>query len=136
MDLTNARCEMFPPSLYQTKELHCIKDSSALGVPVMAQRLVNRTSSMRMWVRSLALLSGLRICIAVGCGLGRKCSSDPSLLWPWPRLATAASLRPLAWELPYAMGAALKKREKQNKQTNKKNRKKEFLWWFSGSEPN
>ena len=33
---------------------------------------------------------------------------DPALLWLWCRLAAAALIGPLAWELPYAEGAALK----------------------------
>ena len=38
------------------------------------------------------------------------------LLWLWCRLAAAAHIRPLAWELPYAEGAALnKKRERERK---------------------
>ena len=36
--------------------------------------------------------------------------SDPALLWLWYRLAAAALIRPLAWELPYATGVALKKK--------------------------
>ena len=35
---------------------------------------------------------------------------DPALLWLWCRLAAAAQIQPLAWELPYATGAALKKK--------------------------
>ena len=38
---------------------------------------------------------------------------DLVLLWLWPRLAATAPIRPLAWELPYAMGAALKKDRKE-----------------------
>ena len=34
---------------------------------------------------------------------------DPVLLWLWRRLEAAARIRPLGWELPYALGAALKK---------------------------
>ena len=34
-------------------------------------------------------------------------------LWLWCRLTAAASIRPLAWELPYATGAALKKKKKK-----------------------
>ena len=34
-------------------------------------------------------------------------------LWPWHSLAAAALMQPLAWELPYARGAALKKTKKQ-----------------------
>ena len=41
-------------------------------------------------------------------GIGRIRGSDPVLLWPWCRLADADPIRPLAWELPYAAGAALK----------------------------
>ena len=35
--------------------------------------------------------------------------SDPMLLWLWCRLAAAVPSQPLAWELPYAVGAALEK---------------------------
>ena len=31
---------------------------------------------------------------------------DPVLLWLWCRPAAAAPIRPLVWELPYAVGAA------------------------------
>ena len=34
------------------------------------------------------------------------------LLWLWCRLPAAALIRPLAWELPYATGAALKEKKK------------------------
>ena len=34
---------------------------------------------------------------------------DPALLWLWRRLAATAPIRPLAWEPPYASGAALEK---------------------------
>ena len=37
---------------------------------------------------------------------------DPPLLWLWYRLAATAPFGPLAWELPYAMGVALKKKKK------------------------
>ena len=47
----------------------------------------------------------------MSCGAGRRCSSDPMLLWLWCRPAAAAPIQPLAWELPYATGAALKKQE-------------------------
>ena len=66
--------------------------------------------SVRMWVLSLASLSGLRISIAESCGTGHRCGSDLVLLWLWCRLAAAALIRLLAGELPYAEGAALKRR--------------------------
>ena len=36
-------------------------------------------------------------------------------LWLWGRLAAAAPIQPLAWELPYASGVALKKNSKKVK---------------------
>ena len=39
--------------------------------------------------------------------VGQRCSTGPKLLWC--RLAAVAPIRPLARELPYAEGAALKK---------------------------
>ena len=36
------------------------------------------------------------------------------LLWLWCRLAAAALIRPLAWELPYAASAALNRFLKKN----------------------
>ena len=50
-------------------------------------------------------------------GVGHRCSSDPAWLWLWYRLAATAPIRPLAWKLPHAVGAALK-RQKQNKTNN------------------
>ena len=36
-------------------------------------------------------------------------------LWLWRRPAVAALIRPLAWELPYAVGTALKSKRKKKK---------------------
>ena len=41
---------------------------------------------------------------------------DLALLWLWHRLAAAAPIQPLAWELPYAPGMSLK--AKKSKQKN------------------
>ena len=38
-------------------------------------------------------------------------AKDLVLLWQWCRLAAVASIEPLAWEPPYAMGAALKSKK-------------------------
>ena len=62
-----------------------------------------------MWVRSLASLG-----ITVSCGVGHRHSWDPVLLWLWCWLAAAAPIRPLAWELLYAVGVALKQNANQN----------------------
>ena len=56
--------------------------------------------------------------MAVSCGVGRRRSSDPVMLWLWLRPAATALLRPLAWEPPYPVGAALEKAKKTK--TNKK----------------
>ena len=68
---------------------------------------------MKLQVQSLALLSGLTI---------RHCCelSDPVLLWLWSRLAATAPIRPLAWEPPYAGGAALGKKGKKTQKKKKK----------------
>ena len=51
----------------------------------------------------------------MSCGVGRRCGLDPEFLWLWCRPADVALIRPLAWEPPYAMTAALKNRKtKQN----------------------
>ena len=71
--------------------------------------------SMRMQVRSLALLSVLSIWhCSLSCGVGFRHSLDPELLWLWCSLASTSPIRPLAWECPYATGMA-----PNNKQTNK-----------------
>ena len=49
----------------------------------------------------------------MSCGVGRRCGSDPKLLWCGP--AAVAPIRPLAWEPPYAIGAALKRKKKNIK---------------------
>ena len=69
---------------------------------------------MRMQVQSLALLSGLGSGLAVSCGTGRRCGSDPALLCLWRTPAAVAPIQPLAWEPPYAMGVALKRKKKKN----------------------
>ena len=38
-----------------------------------------------------------------------------ALLWLWCRLVATALIRPLAWESPYAQGAALEKAKRQKK---------------------
>ena len=48
-------------------------------------------------------------------GVGCRCGSDLTWLWLWCRLAATAQTRPLAWNLPYAMGADQKKKKKKKK---------------------
>ena len=49
----------------------------------------------------------------MSCGIGRRHGLGPELLWQWHRQAAVAPIRPLAWEPPYAMGAALKKQKNE-----------------------
>ena len=46
--------------------------------------------------------------VVMSCGIGLRRGLDLALLWLWCRLAAAAPIGPLAWELPYATGGALK----------------------------
>ena len=62
----------------------------------------------------------------MSCGVGRRHVSDPVLLWLWRRLVATALIRPLAWEPPYAAGAALEK--------GKKTKKKKIIKEHSGQE--
>ena len=41
--------------------------------------------------------------------------SDLALLWLWGRLTAVTLIPPLAWKLPYATGAVLKKKKKSLK---------------------
>ena len=65
---------------------------------------------------------GVQSGVAVSCGVGHRRGLDPALLWLWRRPAAVALIRPLAWESPYASGAALK---------NKKDSymKKKIVFW-------
>ena len=51
---------------------------------------------------------------ATSCGVAHRCILDPAMLWLWlwRRLATVALIQPLAWELPYATGEAIKRKKK------------------------
>ena len=68
----------------------------------------------------------------MSCGIDHRCGSDPTLLWLWYRPVATAPTRPLAWEPPYAAGAALEKAKRQTKQnkTNQGEREGECLCDF------
>ena len=74
----------------------------------MVQQKLIQLGTTRLRVLSLAWLSGLRIqhCYELWCRHGL----NPTLLWLWLNLAAVVLIRLLAWERPYAAGAALKKK--------------------------
>ena len=94
------------------------------GIPIMAQQKQIWLTSMRTQVQSLAWLSELRI---------QHCCEL------WYRPAATAPIQPLAWEPPYAMGAALKwhppPKKKLDTQRKKKIRRGILLCASEDSEP-
>ena len=81
-----------------------------IGVPVVVQWVQKPTSKcevpgLTQWVKDLVLPQA-----AVQV-------ADPAQLWHCSgcgnRLAAAAPIWPLAWELPYVMGVALKRQKKK-----------------------
>jgi len=85
-----------------------------MGAPTVARWLTIPTRihedegsipGLAQWLKG----SSIATSYAVGC----RCSSDLVLQWLWCRLAAAALIRPLAWELPYAAHATLKKQTKK-----------------------
>ena len=59
---------------------------------------------LTQWVRDQ---SGIAMCY----GVGHRCHLDPTLLWLQCRLAAGAQIWPLAWESPYGMSMALKRKK-------------------------
>ena len=51
----------------------------------------------------------------MSCGVDLRSRSDLALLWLWLRPVATAPIGPLAWEPPYAAGAALAKAKRQKK---------------------
>ena len=74
----------------------------------MAQRKRTRLASTRRQVRSLACWEGGGSGVAVSWGVGGRRGLHLAWLWLWWRPAAVALIGPLAWEPPYAAGAALK----------------------------
>ena len=95
------------------KHTHKLRSS-----PVVQQKRI-RLGTMKLRVQSLASPVAYGSGVAVSCGVVADvpCASDLMFLWLWCRLATVAPIWTLAWQPPYAAGAALK--SKKEKYANK-----------------
>ena len=91
-----------------------------MGVPIVVQQKWIWLGTMKFRVWSLASLSGLR---NQCCGVGRRHGSDPTLLWLWCRLVATVPIRPLAWEIPYAVAGVAQEMAKRQKKKKKKSEK-------------
>ena len=62
----------------------------------------------------------------MSCGVGRRRSLNPVLLWLWLwcRLAAEAPIQPLDWEPPCVAGADLKRQQQQQQKEREKKQHK------------
>ena len=85
----------------------------------MAHQKRIQLGTMSLRARPLASISGIAVSYGVGC----RRSLNLLWLWLWCRPVAIAPIRPLAWEPPYAVRAALEK----TKDKKKKKKKRKFI---------
>ena len=101
-----------------------IKKKSRAGIPMVQQKRI-WPGTIRLGVRSLASLSGLKIwcCRELCCRSQTQLGSG--LLWLWCRPAAVAPIGPLAWKPPRAVGAALKSKKNKSRANSRNTEKLE-----------
>ena len=70
-------------------------------------RMLRSIPGLAQWIKDPAF--------AINCGVGCRHGLDLVLPWLWYRPAAAALIQPLAWEIPYAVGVALKSKKQTEK---------------------
>ena len=99
-------CEILASSIINQESALWSSHSGAAEMnPIRNHEVSGSIPGLTQWVKDPMLLSAV---------VGGRHSLDLALLWLWCRLAAVASIRPLAWEPPYAAGAALKSKKKKN----------------------
>ena len=84
---------------------------------------------MAQWVKNLTdIHEDVRLLPGLAQGV-----KDLVLLWLWYRLVVTTLIRPLAWESPYAAGAAIKRKKKRTNNPNLQDRLLEHLKLGFGS---
>ena len=93
------------------------KHKKQTGVPIVVQQKQIQLGTMSFRVQSLSLLSGLRIrhCHELWCGSQMQLGSCTAVA-----VVYAGGYSSLAWEPPYAAGAALEKAKRQIKKKKRK----------------
>ena len=91
--------------LYKKEKTGSSRRGSVVMNPTCIREDVGLIPGFPHWVKGSGATSS--------CGVGCRRGSDLVLLWLWCRLGATALIRPLAWEPPHAVGAALKKKNKE-----------------------
>ena len=90
----------------------------------MAQQKRIPLGTIRLWVRSLALLSGLRTwrCGELWYTYRSQTQLGSGFAMAVARPAAVAPTGPLTWEPPHALGVVLKSKKQKNKKSKAKNK--------------